>query len=330
MNICVVGAGAIGGVLAARFAQAGFDTSVIARGAHLQAIRNGGLTLVTREGRINTMVRAHAEAAELAREAGPQEVVFIALKAHQIPAMLPQLAPLIEPETVVVPAINGVPWWYFFREGGRFDGEPVRTLDPQGQMLATLDPHHILGCVVHASGEVTAPGEVTWNGQKLFVLGEPDGSLSRRLNALAEAMIKAGLEPKVTDRIRDEVWMKLVGNTAFNPVAALTRARMDRICANPDLLAFLRAVMEEMMGVSEHYGIRPLVTIEKRMEIAKSIGAVKISMHQDLELGRPMEVDAIVGAFIELARKVAAPVPLTSALYGMISELARNLAAPPP
>ena len=330
MKICVVGAGAIGGVLAARFAQAGFDTSVIARGAHLQAIQSGGLTLVTKEGRVNSAVRAHADAAELAREAGPQEVIFIALKAHQIPAMLPLLAPLIEPETVVVPAINGVPWWYFFREGGRFDGEPVRTLDPQGEMLATLDPHHVIGCVVHASGEVTAPGEITWNGQKLFVVGEPDGSLSRRLNALAEAMLKAGLEPKVTDRIRDEVWMKLVGNTAFNPVAALTQARMDRICANPDLLAFLRAVMEEMMRVSERYGVRPLVTIDKRMEIAKSIGAVKISMHQDLDLGRPMEVDAIVGAFIELARKVEAPVPLTSALYGMISELARNLAAPKP
>ena len=328
MKICVVGAGAIGGVLAARFAHAGFDTSVIARGAHLAAIRERGLTLVTKDERITVPVRAHEDPAALAAEAGQQEIIFIALKAHQIPAMLPLLAPLIEPESVVVPAINGVPWWYFFREGGRFDGAPIECLDPDGAMFKAVDPHHILGCVVHASGEVTAPGEVTWNGQKLFVLGEPDGSLSRRLNALAEAMHKAGLEPRVTDRIRDEVWMKLIGNTSFNPVAALHRARMDAICADPVLIGQIRAVMEEMTTVADAYGIRQLVTIEHRLDIAKSIGPVKISMHQDLELGRPMEIDAIVTAFLELARKVGIATPLTGALHGMISELARKVGVP--
>ena len=326
MKFCVVGAGAIGGVLAARLAHAGFETSVIARGVHLHAIREHGLTLKSLDGPINVRVVASDDPAALAADIGPQEVIFIALKAHQIPAMLPLLAPLIEPETVVVPAINGVPWWYFFREGGRFDGEPVRTLDAQGALFAQLDPHHILGCVVHASGEVTAPGEVTWNGQKLFVLGEPDGSLSRRLNGLADALRRAGLEPKISERIRDDVWMKMIGNTSFNPVAALTRARMDRICANPLLIAFIRSVMEEMTRVADAYGIRQLVSIDKRLEIAKSIGPVKISMHQDLDLGRAMEVDAIVGAFIELAGKVDEPVPLTAALYGMLAELARNVA----
>ena len=328
VKICVVGAGAIGGVLAARFAHAGFETSIIARGAHLAAIRTNGLTLVTAEGRANVRVRAHHDPATLAAEAGQQEMVFIALKAYQIPAMLPLLAPLIEPESVVVPAINGVPWWYFFREGGRFDGKPVRCLDADGAMLRVLDPHHIVGCVVHASGEVTAPGEVTWNGQKTFVIGEPDGSLSRRLNALAEVMHKAGFEPKVSERIRDDVWMKLIGNTSFNPVAALTRARMDAICANPALIAFLRAAMEEMTLVANAYGIRQLVTIDRRLEIARSIGAVKISMHQDLDLGRPMEVDAIVTAFLELANQVGVAAPLISALHGMISELARNAGTP--
>ena len=329
MKICVVGAGAIGGVLAARFAHAGFETSVIARGAHLAAIRACGLTLVTADERITVPVRAHEFPAALAAEAGQQEVIFLGLKAHQIPAMLPLLKPLIEPETAVVPAINGVPWWYFFREGGAFDGSVIECLDAQRTMFDALDPHHILGCVVHAAGEVTAPGEISWNGQKTFALGEPDGSLSRRLNATAEAMHKAGFEPKVTDRIRDEVWMKLVGNTSFNPVAALTRARMDRICANPDLIALTRMVMGEMMTVSQAYGIRPLVSIDKRLEIAKSIGAVKISMHQDLELGRTMEVDAIVGAFIELARKVGIATPWTSAMHGMIAELARSLSSSP-
>ena len=325
MKFCVVGAGAIGGVLAARLAHAGFETSVIARGAHLHAIREHGLTLKSLDGPLNVRVAASDNPAALAAKIGPQEVVFIALKAHQIPAMLPLLAPLIEPETVVVPAINGVPWWYFFREGGRFDGEPVRTLDPQGTLFAQLDPHHIVGCVVHASGEVTGPGEVTWNGQKLFVLGEPDGSLSRRLNGLADALHQTGLEPRISERIRDDVWMKMIGNTSFNPVAALTRARMDRICASPDLIAFIRTVMEEMTRVADAYGIRQLVSIDKRLEIAKSIGPVKISMHQDLDLGRSMEVDAIVGAFIELAQKVDVPTPLTAALYGMLAELARNV-----
>ena len=325
MKFCVVGAGAIGGVLAGRLADAGFDTSVIARGAHLQAIVERGLTLKAPDGALTVRVRASDDPAILAAAAGPQEVIFIALKAHQIAAMLPRLAPLIEPETLVVPAINGVPWWYFFREGGRFDGQPVRTLDPHGAMLGTLDPHHILGCVVHASGEVTAPGEITWNGQKLFVLGEPDGSLSRRLNGLADAMHRAGLEPRISERIRDDVWMKMIGNTSFNPVAALTRARMDRICANPDLIAFIRTVMEEMTRVADAYGIRQLVGIGKRLEIAKSIGPVKISMHQDLELGRAMEVDAIVAAFLELARKVEVPAPRTAALYGMLAELARSV-----
>ena len=327
MKFCVVGAGAIGGVLAARLARAGFETSVIARGAHLESMRDRGLTLKSGGDSVNVKVRAFEDPAALAAEAGRQEVIFIALKAHQIAAMLPRLAPLIEPESVVVPAINGVPWWYFFREGGRFDGAPVSSLDPQGALLAALDPHHVIGCVVHAAGEVTAPGEVTWNGQKTFVLGEPDGSLSRRLNCLADAMRLAGLEPKVTARIRDEVWMKLIGNAPFNPVAALTRARMDRICANPALIGFIRAVMEEMVRVADAYGIRQLVSIDERLDIARSIGSVKISMHQDLDLGRALEVEAIIGAFIELARKVDVAAPLAGALHGMIDELARNVGA---
>lgn len=325
MKICVVGAGAIGGILAARLAHGGFATSVIARGEHLAAIRADGLTLKSPEGVINVPLAAEESPATLAARVGRQDAIIIALKAHQIPDMLARLAPLIEPETVVVPAINGVPWWYFFREGGRFDGQPILRLDPEGRLFGLLDPHHVLGCVVHASGEVTAPGEVTWNGQKTFVLGEPDGSLSRRLNALADALHRAGLEPRVSERIRDEIWMKLIGNTSFNPVAALTRARMDRICANPELIAFIRAVMQEMMRVAEAYGIRQLVDIERRLEIAQSIGPVKVSMHQDIDLGRKMEVDAIVGAFIELADKAGVPVPLASALHGLIAELARNV-----
>lgn len=324
MKFCIVGAGAIGGVLAGCLAHAGFATSVIARGAHLAAIRERGLTVRAPGGAFTVPVLASDDPARLAAAHGVQDVVFIALKAHQIADLLPRIAPLVGPDSVVVPAINGIPWWYFFREGGRFDGEPVRALDPDGAMLRALDCHRVVGCVVHASGEVTAPGEVTWNGQKLFVLGEPDGSLSRRLNALADALVRAGLEPRVSERIRDEVWMKLIGNLPFNPVAALTRARMDRICANPGLIAYIRAMMGEMIRVADAYGIQQLVSVDKRLEIAKSIGPVKISMHQDLERGRAMEVDAIVGAFIELAAKVGIEVPLTAILHALIAELARN------
>lgn len=327
MKFCVVGAGAIGGILAGCLARAGFETSVVARGEHLAALRAHGLTVKAPEGDFTVALGAHDDPAALARERGVQDVIFIALKAHQIPALLPRIAPLVSPDSVVVPAINGIPWWYFFREGGRFDGEPVRTLDPDGGMLAALDAHRVLGCVVHASGEVTAPGEVSWNGQKLFVLGEPDGSLSRRLNGLADALSRAGLAPRVSERIRDEIWMKLIGNLPFNPVAALTRARMDRICANAGLIGFIRAMMAEMIRVADAYGIRQLVSVDKRLEIAHSIGPVKISMHQDLERGRAMEVDAIIGAFIELAGRVGVEVPLCGILHALIGELAHNATA---
>jgi 2-dehydropantoate 2-reductase len=320
MKVCVVGAGAIGGVLAARFADAGFATSVVARGAHLKAIQAHGLTLQAPGGTVHAKVAASDDAANF----GVQDVVFIGLKAHQIGPMLPRIKPLVGPDTLVVPAINGVPWWYFFREGGAFDGQAVQALDAGGQMLADLDPHRIIGCVVHASGEVTEPGTVRWNGQKTFVLGEPDGSLSRRLNGLAGAMQRAGLEPRVTERIRDEVWMKLIGNTTFNPLATLTLATMDKVSANPEMLELIVAMMGEMKAVADRYGIRQLVTPERRLEIAKGIGAVKVSMHQDLERGRPMEVAALVTAVLELAAKVNVPVPLLRAVHGLISELQRN------
>ncbi|MBL8376754.1 MAG: 2-dehydropantoate 2-reductase [Burkholderiales bacterium] len=325
MKVCIVGAGAIGGLLAARFAHAGFSTSVVARGDHLAAIRERGLTLASKGEEVNVRVAASDDPQALAREVGQQEVVFLALKAHQIPAMLPRLAPLIEPESVVVPAINGIPWWYFFREGGRFDGQPVRALDREGVMFSQLDPHRVVGCVVHAAAEVSAPGRIAWNGQGTFILGEPDGSLSRRINALADAMTRAGLEPKVSERIRDEVWMKLIGNTSFNPVAALTRARMDRINANAGLVTFIRAVMEELTRVADAYDIRRLVSIDRRLEIARSIGPVRASMLQDLEAGRAMEVEPLMGAVLELAAKVGLDTPLTATLYALTSELGANL-----
>jgi 2-dehydropantoate 2-reductase len=321
MKICVVGAGSIGGLIAAYLARAGFDTSVVARGAHLRAIQAQGLTVVAPDERFTVKLPAAEDPAAL----GVQEIVFIGLKAHQIGAMLPRIKPLVGPLTVVVPAINGLPWWYFFREGGPQDGQPIRCLDPQGLMLATLDPHRIVGCVVHAAAEVSAPGEVRSNGRRTFYLGEPDGSLSRRLNALADTMVHAGLEVHVSDNIRADVWMKLVGNLTFNPVGALTRANLTQICDNPGLIAFIRRMMEECNMVSAAYGVPQLISNDKRLELARGVGPVRSSMLQDLEAGRPMEIEPILGSVVELARTKGIAIPTIESLYAMVSELARHM-----
>ena len=321
MKVCVVGAGAIGGVIAARFAHAGFTTSVVARGAHLQAIRERGLTLHGPGETITVTPPASDEPAAF----GPQEMVIIALKAHQIPAMLPRIRALIEPETVVVPAINGLPWWYFFREGGPHDGATVDCLDPRREMFAALDPHHVIGCVVHAAAEVTAPGEIRTNGNRVFHLGEPDRSLSRRLNALADAFRMAGLEPQVSDNIRADVWMKLVGNMPFNPIAALTRTNLRQICENPGLIAWIQVLMEEANQVGRAYGVEPKMSIAKRLELAHTVGPVKASMLQDLERGRSMEIDPIIGAVAELARKAGLATPNIDLLHTLIAALAANV-----
>ncbi|HEY4371224.1 MAG TPA: 2-dehydropantoate 2-reductase [Burkholderiales bacterium] len=321
MKICVVGAGSIGGLIAAYLARAGFDTSVVARGAHLRAIQAQGLTLTAPDERFTVKLPAEEDPAVF----GPQEIVFLGLKAHQIPEMLPRLKPLIAAHTVVVPAINGIPWWYFFREGSERDGQAIACLDPHASMFADLDPHHVVGAVVHAAAEVSAPGEIRSNGRRTFYVGEPDGSLSRRLNALADTMVRGGLEAHVSDNIRAEVWMKLVGNLTFNPVAALTRANLVEICDNPGLTDLIRRGMEEANAVSAAYGVPQIVTIDKRLEIARGVGPVRSSMLQDLEAGRAMEIEPIIGTVVELARNKNIPVPHISLLYAMVSELARHL-----
>lgn len=320
MNICVVGAGSIGGFIAASLARAGLAVSVVARGAHLQAIQARGLTVTSPSEKFTVQLPASDDPAAF----GPQEIVFIGLKAHQIGPMLPKLKPLIAPHTVVVPAINGIPWWYFFREGSELDGTPVRCLDPDGAMLAALDPHHIIGCVVHAAAEVSAPGEIRSNGLRTFYIGEPDHSLSRRLNGLAEAMVRGGLEAHVSENIRADIWMKLIGNLTFNPIAALKRLNLTQICDDPALIAEIRRGMEEADQVSAAYGVPQVMNIDKRLELARGVGPVRSSMLQDLEAGRPMEIEAIVGSVVELAHGKGIPVPTIKSLYERVSELARQ------
>lgn len=322
MKVCVVGAGAIGGFLGARFAAAGHEVSLVARGAHLDALRAGGVTLVSQGKRSTFPVAASENPAEF----GVQDTIFVALKAYSIREMLPKLASLVGETSVVVPAINGLPWWYFYREGGRFDGASVSCLDPDGSMFAALDPRHLIGCVVHASAEVTEPGVVTQSGNTL-VLGEPDGSSTERLAHLAGALRGAGFEVKVSAEIRTEVWVKLIGNLSYNPVAALTLARMDEIHENPALLDLMRAMMAEASAVAAAYGVRIQVSPDERIEMSKKIGRVKLSMHQDVERGRALEVDAIVGAVAELARKAGVETPMIDAVHALVRERGKHLGA---
>lgn len=320
MDVVVVGAGAVGGTLGARLAGAGHNVGVVARGAHLQAMREAGLTLETSSGRTRVAVRAH----EAPDAFGPQDLVIIGLKAHQIGPMLPRLGRMIGPQTIVLPMINGVPWWYGYadRDAPQAAG-PLQCLDPAGKMFHDLDPAHIVGCVVHASAEVVAPGVIRSNGQYHYVIGEPNHTDSARVQALAGALREAGCQPEATPRIRDAIWMKLVGNATFNPVAALTRLRMDQICDDADLIDMIRNGMQEVMALARAMGCDPLVSIEKRLEIARGIGPVTISTLQDVLRGRQLEIDGLLRAPLELAHRANVAMPTLQLLTTLLAGLDR-------
>jgi 2-dehydropantoate 2-reductase len=321
MKICVVGAGAIGCWFGAWMARAGHEVSLLARGAHLAALQAGGLRFEDGDRRETFAVRAAADPSELGRH----DLVLIGLKAYSIAGMLPRLAPLMGADTVVMPAINGLPWWYFYKEGGRFDGSRIRCLDRDNSMFAALDPRHLVGCVVHGSAEVVAPGVARHNSGDRFIVGEPDGTASPRIAALAAAMREAGFDAPVTPRIREEIWTKLAGNLSYNPVAALTLARMDEMNANEDLLALIRPLIAETIAVAAAYGVTIPVTVEERIGIARKIGRAKISMHQDIERGRPLETDGIIGSVVELARRAGVATPMASAVLALVEERGRHI-----
>ena len=316
MKICVVGAGSIGGLIAAYLGRAGHDVSVVARGAHLAAIREKGLTLIKGAERFTLRCAASDDPGKL----GAQDHVFIALKAHGIAAMLPRLGPLLAKNTAVVPAINGIPWWYFHKEGGKFDGGTVDCLDPDGAMLRALDPARVLGCVVYPAATVAAPGAVEQTtADAAFALGEPDGRSSARAGTLAAAMTAAGMKTSVTPKIRDAIWNKLLGNVSFNPIAALALARMGEIFARPKLVEIAAVIMRETMAVGAAYGVSFPVDVPQRVEVARGLGNNKPSMLQDVERGRKMEVEAIVGAVVELARRAGVATPTVDWIYALLA-----------
>ncbi|MGF1659165.1 MAG: 2-dehydropantoate 2-reductase [Rubrimonas sp.] len=313
MKICVFGAGAIGGYLAVRLANAGQEVSVVARGPHLAAIRENGLKLRIDGREEVARIRAEEDAAAL----GPQDYVIVTLKAHSLPPVVDKLLPLFGPDTTFVTAMNGVPYWYFHGLEGQA-WRRVEAVDPGGKVSSAIPPERALGCVVYPATEVVEPGVIEHVSGDRFTLGEPDGSKSERSQALSKAMIAAGFKAPVRPRIRDEIWVKLWGNLAFNPMSALTGQTLDVLATQPDLRAVARAMMVEGQQVAEALGVKFSIDVDKRIAGAAEVGAHKTSMLQDLERGRPMEIDALVTAVAELGAATGVATPTIDTVLALV------------
>jgi len=320
VKIAIFGAGAIGGLLGVRLAQAGADVTFIARGPHLAAMQANGVTLVSGGERITVRPRCLADPAE----AGVQDYVIVTLKAHGLPPAAPQIARMLGPHSVLVTGINGVPYWYFYGLDGPYRDRRVESVDPGGRLWDILPPSQVIGSVVYPAAEVSEPGVITHTYGDRFTLGEPDGSRSPRIEALSKALIAAGLKAPVRPRIRDEIWVKLWGNLAFNPLSALTMATLDRITGDPALRAVCRAMMLEAKSVAEALGVRFGIDVDKRIEGGSEVGEHKTSMLQDLERGRPMEIDALLGAVVELGEMVGQAMPTCATVLALVRERARQ------
>jgi 2-dehydropantoate 2-reductase len=320
MRIAIFGAGAIGGLLAARLARAGTEVTVIARGPHLAAMRDNGIILRSAGEEITARPRCVADPAE----AGEQDYVFVTLKAHGLPGAAPQIARMMGPDSALVTGINGVPYWYFYGHDSAFRGRVVESVDPGGVIASLIPPSQAIGCVVYPAAEVVAPGIIEHGYGDRFTLGEPDGSRSPRIEALSAALIAAGFKAPIRPRIRDEIWVKVWGNMAFNPVSALTGATLDRLTAEPALRALIRLLMLEGRAVAEALGVKFSIDVDKRIEGAAEVGAHKTSMLQDLERGRPMEIDALLGAVVELGALLGQDMPNATAILALVRERARQ------
>ena len=325
MKIAVVGAGAIGGYLGARLALAGEDVTFIARGANLAALQANGIKLILEDD--TEQLTRNIRAVQKMAEAGAQDVVLLTLKAHQVKDVLPDLRALFGPETMVVTMQNGIPWWYFHKLGGPFDGRVVRSVDPDGAIAATIEVDRVIGSVVYPASELAAPGVVRVIEGNRFTLGELDGSKTPRIEALSQAMIRAGFKSPVSKDIRSEIWLKLWGNLTFNPISALTHATLADICRFPATRELAAGMMREAQAIGEKLGVEFKVSLEKRIAGAEAVGQHKTSMLQDVEQGRPLELDALVGSVVELGRITATPTPTIDAIYACTSLLAQTLAA---
>ena len=320
MKIAILGAGAIGGYLGARLAQRGEDVVLIARGAHLDAMRTNGLRLIDHDGESVVRVNATDDFASI-REA---DAVFVTLKAHALPAVAERLAASLGERTVVVSAQNGIPWWYFQRHGGEHEGTHLETVDPGGAIAKTIDPERVIGCIVYAATSLVSPGVVSHLEGDRFSLGELDGAQTERCTELSRTLTSAGLKAPVQARIRQELWLKLLGNAVFNPISALTRATLGEIATSPATADLVRAAMQEVDSVARRVGVDVAISIEQRIRGAARVGEHKTSMLQDLEAGRPMEIDALVGSVVELADRLDVAVPHLRTLYSCVKLLGES------
>jgi 2-dehydropantoate 2-reductase len=321
VRVCIFGAGAIGGYIAVELASAGHAVCVIARGAHLRAIRERGLTLKI-EGREKV---ARVASSDDPGAFGPQDLVVCALKAHQAYESAPAFAPLLGRETAVLTAMNGIPWWYFYKAGGAFDDRRLQSVDPGDRQWRAIGPQRAIGCVVEPACEVVEPGVIVHHKFKRFILGEPDGIRSARLERVSAALTEAGFEAPIRDDIRWNIWLKLWGNVCFNPISALTGATIDALVRDPALRALCRAMILETKQVNEALGVNiPDDMIDRRFAAAGSIGAHKMSMLQDLERGRSLEIDALVTVVQELGRVTQVPTPMIDTVLALVQERGRS------
>jgi len=323
VRIAIAGAGAIGGYIGARLARAGADVVLFARGPHLQAMQDRGLRVVSPDGDFEVTPQVTGDLNAI----GHADVVFLGVKAHGLTTLAPQLRPLLGPDTVVVSTQNGIPWWYFQGYGGELDGLRLERVDPGGVIAAAIEPRRVVGSLAYFSTDIAEPGVIHHTEGNRISFGEPDGTRTERTKRIAEALIAAGFRCPVTTRFRHEIWVKLLGNVAFNPISALTGGTLEELARHPEVSKVVRELMTETESVAARLNIELPISIDQRMAGAEKVGAHKTSMLQDFEAGRPMELEAIVGAVVELGERLGVAMPATRTVYAcakMLDEKRRS------
>jgi 2-dehydropantoate 2-reductase len=318
VKVCIFGAGAIGGMLAVRLAQQGVDVSVVARGAQLEAIRGKGLTLVSGHGEQEKRDTVRIPASDKPVDLGPQDYVILCVKGYGLPQAAQSIAPLLEPDTCVVPAVNGIPWWFFHQWGGQLAGMQLKSCDPHDVLAQAIAPERILGAVAFQSGANLEPGVVRHNSGARMVFGEPSGVKTPRAEALAQAFAKAGFDATCTDNIRLEIWLKLFGNVSFNPVSVLSGVSTDRMIDEPGVHGLFAQMMTETAAIGRAIGLEVGMTPVNRIAMTRKLGRIKTSMLQDVESSRPLEVEAIIGSTVEVGRKLGIAMPFLESVYGLV------------
>ena len=320
MKICIFGAGAIGGYMGVKLAQVGTDVSLVARGPHLEAMKKNGLRLIEGESDVKVPVTA----SESPEDLGFQDYLIITLKAHSVPSIIEKVRPLVNEKTTIVSGVNGIPWWYFYKIGGEFEGTKLASVDPGNVQWESFGPSKVLGCVVYPAAEVLEPGVIKHIEGNRFSLGEPDGSKSDRALKLSKVLTEAGLKAPVRPKLRDEIWVKLWGNLSFNPISALTHATLDVLCTDIGTREVARKMMLEAQSIAEKLGIKFPIDVERRIDGGAAVGAHRTSMLQDLDQGRPMEVDALVTSVQELGRITNTPTPVIDIVLSLIKLRAKS------